>query len=415
MILLRSLHRHYSTVYRCAIAYALVIEKSKILLDYNQTWDLLMKEVLRRFNISGKHMLILDEFLRSNDAEYQRMESKLTGLGEDYLEFCRELYFGGCKSKGNPPLGSRQMILSDIFQYILTSRGYYQATEGEEQKKKFVKIVMYLVNQWLIMDCFGPKQALNLRRNLMNTLSQQIGTDFFEGQDSYHIEGFQETLNYSEDLIPKPPNPHPPSSQILTTYDSLFPKIRGGPIEILVYLYLIQRNLGFVVSLLTQQRLVSGKRIITPPDILLLRRKGEVMGLEIGRGKERQSADFSLLTGIPTFSVDLVERQPFRCDGCGRWIIYCERVIELYAEQGIPQNHILYCVECPYFNSGNCPDIICYLEATNRYGETRVARYHLRCIDPDTRARLLENINEYRQSLVAYFPLVEGLENFPEE
>lgn len=275
------------------------------------------------------------------------------------------------------------------------------------------------------MDCFGPKEALSLRRQLMNTLKEKIRYDFFEAGEAYHVNKFHETFDYEEDLIPKPPNPDPPSSRILTAYDSLFPKIRGGPIEILVYLYLLQRRLGFVVSLLTQQRLMCGSRTpIAPPDIFLLRSKGEIIGLEIGRGKERQSADFSLLTGIPTFSIDLVERQPFRCDRCGRWIIYCERVIELYSEEGVPKDHdyIIYCVGCPYFNNGKCPDIMCYIEATNRYGIKRPARHHLKCIlrliDPQMRNEMRNEIisNEnYQKSLVAYYPLVEGLEKFPEE
>lgn len=373
-----------------------------------------MKEILRRLAVSEKHLVILDDFLLNNDHEYQRMENELRGMGSDYLDFCRELYFGGSKSRGNPPKGSRQMILSDVLQYIITSRAYYLATRNEEFRKKFVKIVLYLVNQWLIMDCFGPREAVQLRRRLMSTLREEIGEDFFEGGDGYHIERFENALTYDDDLIPKPPNPRPPSSGILESYDSLFPKIRGGPIEVLVYLYLLQRRLGFVVSLLTQQRLIKKDRAIAPPDIFLLRSKGEIIGLEIGRGKERQSADFSLLTGIPTFSIDLVERQPFRCDGCGRWIIYCKRVIELYSENGIPENqdHVIYCVDCPYFNNGSCPDIMCYVEETNRYNITRLARYHFRCISPQKREEIVLNDPK---SLVAYYPLVEGLEEFPEE
>jgi hypothetical protein len=265
------------------------------------------------------------------------------------------------------------------------------------------------------MDCFGPREASLPRGELMNTLRENIGDDnFFEARDDYHIKRFKETLKYDNDLIPYPPNPQPPKSRILDTYDSLFPKIRGGPIEILVYLYLIQRKLGFVVSLLTQQRLISGERVITPPDILLLRTKGEVIGLEIGRGKEEQSADFSLITGIPTFSIDLVEKQPFRCDGCGRWIIYCDRVIELYSERGVPEDHdhVIYCINCPYFNNGECPDIMCYIKSKNRYGETRKARYHFRCLDPTKKQKVLSKNPE---SLVAYYPLVKGLEKFPEE
>jgi len=374
-----------------------------------------MKGVLRRLNLSAKHLILLDEFLAEKDDEYRRIEEKLEQMGEDYIDLCRELYFGGVKTKGNPPLGSRQMILSDIFQYIITNRGYYLAARDANYKRKFVKIVMHLVNQWLIMDCFGPREAVDKRNELMIKLKSEIGDrNFFESCDSYHIERFKETLKYTSDLIPNPPNPQPPNSRILNNYDSLFPKIRGGPIEILVYLYLLQRRLGFVVSLLTQQRLISGDRVITPPDILLLRSKGEVIGLEIGRGKERQSADFSLVTGIPTFSIDLVEKQPFRCDACGRWIIYCDRVIELYSEKGVPKNHnyVIYCIDCPYFNEGKCPDIMCYIESTNRYGVTRKARYHFRCLDSITRRKVLSS---NPRSLVAYYPLVEGLEKFPEE
>jgi hypothetical protein len=377
-----------------------------------------MKEFLRRLAVSGQHLVTLDDFLLVNDAEYQRMEKELDGMGEDYLNFCREVYFGGSKSKGNPPRGSRQMILSDVFQYLMTNRSYYLAAGGSEGRKQFVKIVMYLVNQWLIMDCLGGSEKAILRKQLMRTLKKEIGDDFFEANERYHFQKYDQTLAYDGDLIPKPPNTEPPNGAILDTYDSLFPKIRGGPIEMLVYLYLIQRRLGFVVSLLTQQRLLrrldGEERAPAPPDLFLLRRKGEVMGLEIGRGKEKQSADFSLLTGIPTFSVDLVGRQPFRCDACGRWIIYCRKVIESYSEGGVPKGHkyVLKCAECSYFDSGHCPDIICYTERENRYGEIRMARYHFRCLSPKEKHVM---VREKTGTLEAYYPLVEGLEKFPEE
>jgi len=244
-----------------------------------------------------------------------------------------------------------------------------------------------------------------------------MGRDFHEGGAQYHVRKFDEAMEYEDDLIPDPPCPNPPSGRILSAYDSMFPKIRGGPIEILVYLYLTQRKLGFVVSLLIEQILLSGRNEVVPPDLLLLRRKGEVMGLEIGRGKERQSADFGLLTGLPTFGIDLVERQPFRCDKCGRWIIYCERVIEKYSEEGVPKNHdhILHCVNCSYFDKGKCPDIICYVNGVNRYGDEREARYHFRCLSPKERDEVLQDKDLRSEKLVAYFPLVEGLEDFPEE
>ncbi len=373
-----------------------------------------MREILNRFESASRHLKIVDDFMIDNDPEYQRMEDRLIQC-DGYDDFCRELYFGGSKSRGNPPKGSRQMILSDIFQYIITSRGVYLAARGSAERKRFIKIVMHLINQWLLMDSLGPQGQLALRRNLMITLRNELTDDyFFENGDSYFIDKYNEAHGYQGDLIPGPPNTNPPSGRVLDHYDSLFPKVRGGPIEVLVYLYLFQRRLGFVVSALTQQRLLSGNKVTRPPDIFLLRKKGEILGLEIGRGKETQSADFSMLTGIPTFSVDLIAKQPFRCDGCGKWITYCQRVIELYSEQGIPANHkhILRCSECPYFDEGNCPDIMCYTKATNRYGTNRKARYHLRCLNPGMKQEILR---DDAGSLVSYYPLVAGLKDLPED
>ena len=93
-----------------------------------------MREVLRRLNLSTSHLSFLDKFLIEKDDEYRNIEEKLGQMGDDYLDFCRELYFGGSKTRGNPPLGSRQMILSDIFQYIITGRGYYLAARNANYK-----------------------------------------------------------------------------------------------------------------------------------------------------------------------------------------------------------------------------------------------------------------------------------------
>ncbi len=388
-----------------------------------------MRKVLRKFNLSGKHLWIIDSFLRKHDIEYKKMEEKLKNLGDYYRDFCRELYYGGCRtnpgSNKDVKLGKRQMILSDIIQYITNSRSYYFSTKSDENKKQFIKILFYIINQWMIMDCFSPKETKYLRQNLIDELKTKIGTDFFENSDSYHIDNLNEIYDYDEDIIVKPPNTQYPGGRILSTYDSLFPKIRGGTNELLIYIYLLQRKLGFIVSLLTQQRFLSGGRDIAPPDLFLLRKKGEVIGLEIGRGKERQSADFSLVTGIPTFSIDLMEDQPFRCDSCGRWIIYCDGIIEDYSENGIPEghNHIKYCVDCQYFNNGNCPDIIYFppnqqraYKVRNRYNnELRRYRNHFRCIPNTLRNTILNDLDEHREFLISYFPLVDGLEDFPEE
>lgn len=376
-----------------------------------------MKSILSRLGDAFEHLKIIDEFLLSNPT-YGRIEGKLEGdLKTSYLEFCKEVYYGGSREERFDG-GSRQMALSDVFQYLVSSRGFYLASENESNRKDFIKITMYLIDQWLLMDSLGPKEELQKRRELMDKLKDKIG-NFHEGDfPDYHKKKFEKLYNYEGDIIPGPPNTAPPDGRILDQYDSLFPKIRGGPIELLVYLYLMQRRLGFTVSLLMQQRLFSGQIWRAPPDLLLLRSKGEVIGLEIGRGKEKQSADFGLLTAIPTFSVDLVERQPFRCEGCGKWIIYCDRVIEVYSENGVPadNNPTLTCVDCPYFQGGQCSDIIYFGEGANRYGAQKgVRRFHFQCLNEGERSKVLNSPDLTRKSLVAYLPLVEGLEELPEE
>jgi len=92
-------------------------------------------------------------------------------------------------------------------------------------------------------------------------------------------------------------------------------------------------------------------------------------------------------------------------------------VIDDYSDIGIPSGHnyIVFCTECPNFDSGKCPDIMYYGETRNRYGETRVARHHLRCINSRIRQAIIHEPDRYKEQLVAYYPLVEGLEKFQEE
>ena len=57
------------------------------------------------------------------------------------------------------------------------------------------------------MDCLVLVNNTNCERVLMRTPGKEIGGDFFEANEAYHIERFEQALAYDGDLIlfvPKP-------------------------------------------------------------------------------------------------------------------------------------------------------------------------------------------------------------------
>jgi len=206
-------------------------------------------------------------------------------------------------------------------------------------------------------------------------------------------------------------------------FDSILPKRVGIASELLVYSWLIRKRYGYVLPLLQAQRLLGKQESITPPDFLLLRSKGEIFGLEVGAGKERQIASFSSITGIPVFTVgigSLEQPQPFRCDKCLRWIVYCPIVIKTCSENKdtIGQVH-LNCSDCPNFKDleevkTKCPYVIYFGEALNYAGEVVVRRYHYSCVKNDR--KVAERLKETPQErLIAPLPTVYGIEQLSEE
>jgi len=149
----------------------------------------------------------------------------------------------------------------------------------------------------------------------------------------------------------------------------------------------------------------------------VLRSKGEIFGIEVGIGKERQVSSFSTITSIPVFTVTVgsfKQPQPFRCGKCRKWIIYCDKVIEVCAKnedvtpKGEPKRY-LDCRECENFDNGRCAYIVYHGKAHDHSNKVRKLRYHYSCVKDDKFVqKTLERAK--KPKLIAPIPWVDGLE-----
>ncbi len=360
-------------------------------------------------------MECLDKVFSKNHDEYQRIKKILNS--EDFLPIYRELYAGGKQTHGNGTL-SRQMILGDVVEYIFTGRAYYYAAKSEENFKTFAKLILYCVNQLLLFDIITINYKI--RKLYIKELEQKIDSAIL-----YEKEGDQKLANEikNSDIVIWQNGWEKYDDFI----DSLLPKTLGSPKELVVFLELIRLNKGIVIPLLLIQRLFGGEQIIVPPDFLFLKRNKEIFGIEVGYAKEEQSREFSLRTSIPTFAVDLANHMHNRCPKCGQNILYCDVVIEKYANgtllNELDSNGILRCSgrHCMNPNGKICKFANYYGQYKGSYfygrqkagNEKKKLHYHAACVINGTynyrgkRKRIKDHMNEF----FAQIPQIEGLEN----
>ena len=214
----------------------------------------------------------------------------------------------------------RQMILADIIEYIFFARGYYSALKGKDRIQDFIRIILRIVN--LLMSYETITVDDNLRKRFLENLKSaapQISEE----------ELFDEILKF-KGKIGLPEKESDASREMNRYFDTLLPKTAGGLWhELLVYVFLLRHDLGYIVPLLLSQRFLSASEVIVPPDFLLITKDKHVFGIEVGTKKEIQSGSFSLITGIPTATIDTINsRASDRCPICKKWIMFCDQVIE---------------------------------------------------------------------------------------
>jgi len=309
----------------------------------------------------------------------------------------------------------RQMILADLLEYIFLGRGYY-SIQTREDRSNFIKIILYFANLLMCYEVITVSK--NLRNIILDKLAGKI-TGF--NTETY----FNELKNFSGKVGLK--KGESDASEYLDKYfDSLLPKTAGGLWhELLVYVFMLRNDVGYIIPLLLSQRLMGFHDSLVPPDFLVITPDKRIYGIEVGTKKEIQSGIFSLQTTIPTATIDTENsRVSDRCPICKRWIPFCEFIIENYANFDIEiKKAELRCLdECTRFTkeqiaSGECP----YTKYSRKKAQTMEhthhnfadgLHYHYKCV--------LENISAEIKSLVisaqdstalkTHYPYYSGLE-----
>lgn len=312
---------------------------------------------------------------------------------------------------------NRQMILADLFEYIFLGRGFYAIGNNKRdfaKKELFVRAVLHFVN---LLMCFETVTVETHRRNkLLDKLAEEINSLGDEAS-------FTNLRDYAGDV-------GTPSSQagkaINKYFDKLLPKTAGGLWhELLVYIFILRHNLGYVLPLLLHQKIYSKTDHLVPPDFLVITKDKRIFGIEVGRKKEIQSGSFSLKTAIPTASVDTENsRNSDRCPICQKWILFCPVVVEKFSDFSHETGRIeIKCLNgCTKFSNeeivrGECP-YSKYSRDRTRQPHTNHAysdgkHYHYQCVlktvDENKREEIIRA--EDTTAIKTHLPHYSGLES----
>jgi len=373
-----------------------------------------MDSLLDNMEKAIKHLRILHEvfkqkinFANEEIIDYEIYRSNFNSLKKlvDELKLDKQLYF----QRG------RQMILADLLEYILIGRGYY-SLRSKEDKEKFVRLILHVVN--LLMSYEMLTVSPTLRKEVLERWEKYIPEISCE-------EGFSELKNFRGSVGLKAGESEATKS-LDKYFDSLLPKTAGGLWhELLVYIFLLRADIGYIVPLLLSQRLIGLDDALIPPDFLVITHNKNIYGIEVGTKKEIQSGSFSIQSNIPTATIDTINsRSSDRCPICKRWIPFCEFVIRNYSDfnKKIEKGEIKCLEECDIYSKtevaqGKCP----YTKysrntaATLDYTRHKYAdglHYHYRCVLSKVPKPLRESITNAHDTtaLKTHYPYYSGLE-----
>lgn len=335
---------------------------------------------------------------------YKHNEGKLIeGLSK--LNLSSQLY----NEKG------RQMILADLWEYIFLGRGYY-SLKTTVDKQRFIKAILRFANMLMTYEAITVSDSL--RRNVL----EKLGSKIPEIKD----ENYYEELKDFTGKVGLPQRESDAPKYLNRYFDSLLPKTAGGLWhELLVYIFLLRNDIGYIVPMLLSQRLISKSGHIIPPDFLIITTDRSVYGVEVGTKKEIQSGSFSLQTKIPTATIDTENsRVSDRCPICKRWIPFCDYVIDNYSDfdKAIREAEVRCLDKCNIFSkeaiaSGQCP----YTKYSRRRVPTLThthhdyatgLHYHYQCIlgkVPKTTKNVIIDAED-AVALKTHYPYYSGLE-----
>jgi hypothetical protein len=319
----------------------------------------------------------------------------------------------------------RQMILSDIIEYIFLGRGYY-AIESKEEKQKFVQAIIRFVN---LLMCY---ETMTISKNLRDKYLEKLVEKIPQIKDE---EFFNELLNCNGNIgLPLPQSASKEEKKINKYFDSLLPKTAGGLWhELIVYSFLLRNKIGHVIPLLLIQRIHSGESTLIPPDFLVISHDKRMYGIEVGTKQDIHKihiGTFSLQTAIPTATIDTINsRTSDRCPICKRWILFCDFAIKNYSNFDLKINKENFEIKCLSVNcgvskddklNGNCPYTkYSRSKIQSEFGNHDFAtglHYHYQCVlnnvSPQIRKKIIEA--EDNTAIKTHFPYYSGIESLLE-
>jgi len=373
-----------------------------------------MEDVFQKMKNALNHLDILHTvFVRGENfgseeqldyAIYKQNEDKLREvLGK--LDFDKQLY----NAKG------RQMILADFLEYIFLGRGYY-SMQSKRDRQNFVRAILYFVN---LLMCYEVMTVSNkLRQKVLEELAKKMP----ELEDEEHYEELKDFTG----TVGLKRGESDAARHLNNYFDSLLPKTAGGLWhELLVYVFLLRNDFGYIIPLLLSQRLMSLRGSIVPPDFLIITYDKHLYGIEVGTKKEIQSGSFSLQTAIPTATIDTINsRTSDRCPICKRWIALCPYVIENYSnlDKPITKSKVKCLDECTLRPR---EQIVIGTCAYTKYSRNKAKtleythhdfanglHYHYRCVLQNVSADLKNAIIDAKDTvaLMTHYPYYGGLE-----
>lgn len=309
----------------------------------------------------------------------------------------------------------RQMILADFLEYIFLGRGYY-SIKSKVDRENFIKAILHFVN--LLMCYEAMTVSYNLRRKFLDKLGEKI-REIQEEEYYGELRDFTKKIGLKKDETDAP-------YYLDRYFDSLLPKTAGGLWhELLVFIFLLRNNTGYIVPLLLNQRLMSLNRSIVPPDFLVITEDKRIYGIEVGTKKEIQSGSFSLQTAIPTATIDTINsRTSDRCPICKRWIPFCNYVIKNYSnlDKEIVKSEVRCLEDCDLYSKeeisqGKCPYVKYSRNRTKKQEFTHHdyanrLHYHYKCVLENVSSRIRNKMIVANDviALKTHYPYYSGLE-----
>lgn len=373
-----------------------------------------MKSIFESMKKTIKHLEVVHEifcdkrnFRDEEKSDYNIYKQNEKKLREDLnrLALDAQLY----SQKG------RQMILADFLEYIFLGRGYY-SIKSREDRENFITAILHFVN---LLMCY---EAMTVSYNLRKKFQDKLGDKIREIKEEKHygeLKDFTKKVGLKKEETDAP-------YYLDRYFDSLLPKTAGGLWhELLVYIFMLRNNFGYIIPLILSQRLMSLDGSIVPPDYLIISYDKRIYGVEVGTKKEIQSGSFSLQTAIPTATIDTINsRSSDRCPICKRWIPFCDFVIRNYSDldKEIIKAEIRCLEECNIYSkeeiaAGKCPYTKYSRNKAKKLEHTQHKyanglHYHYKCVLKNISADVKNKTIKANDTIAlkTHYPYYSGLE-----